>query len=68
MKLNIEFLQSQPAERSLKNNHALAPIFLTHDGVSGHVRVDSAENPQALSGPMMEIRLVGMESLLVSKI
>ena len=64
MKLSIEFPHSHPAETSLKTDKTPVPVFLTHDGVSGHVCTDSAESPQMLFGAMMEIRLVGMDSRL----
>ena len=68
MKLIIEFPTSCPAERCKNGVQTPAPVFLTHDGVSGHIRVDSAQNLQVLSGSKIEIRLVGMGFHSSSKI
>lgn len=68
MKLSIEFPHSRAAQTDLKAVKTPVPIFLTHDGVFGHVCVDSAESLPRLAGARMEIRLVGMDSRLFRKI
>ena len=68
MKLIIDFHTSCPAERCKNGVQTPAPVFLTHDGVSGHIRVDSAQNSQVLSGANTEVRLVSMGFYSLSKI
>ena len=68
MKLRLEFPNSFPVESSSRSVKTEEPIFLTRDGVSGYVHIDSAGNIPTLTGSVVEIRLLGKHILFRPKL